>query len=122
MITQAVHHVSFAVDDLDDSMKFYRELLGLEPIDRPEMGIAGAWLAAGTTQVHLIVRPDGADVGTPPGKTLPLANHCAFAIDDYTTVLDKLKAAGLDVLETNPERGQMWVSDPSGNVIEFIAT
>jgi catechol 2,3-dioxygenase-like lactoylglutathione lyase family enzyme len=121
MITEAVHHVSFAVDDLDASLHFYQELLGLQPVARPEMGIGGAWLAAGSTQIHLIVCPEGVDVGSPPPKTLPLANHTAFAIDDYLSVRDQLVAGGLEVVETSPERGQMWVSDPSGNVIEFIA-
>ncbi len=121
MITKAVHHVSFAVEDLEASMHFYRDILGLEPIERPEMGIGGAWLTAGATQVHLIVRPDGVDVGSNPGRTLPLANHTAFAIDDYSAVRDHLVAEGLEVLETGADRGQMWVSDPSGNVIEFIA-
>ena len=122
MITKAVHHVSFAIEDLDSALHFYRDILGLQPIERPEMGIGGAWLAAGSTQVHLIVRPEGVDVGSPPGRTLPLANHTAFAIEDYTAVRDHLVAHGLEVMETSPERGQMWVSDPAGNVIEFIAS
>ena len=32
---------------------------------------------------------------------------------------DELTAAGLEVMETIPKIGQMWVSDPSGNIIEF---
>ena len=122
MITEAIHHVSFCIPELAPSLNFYCEILGFEPIERPAMGIDGAWLQAGNTQIHLIVAPEGADVGSRPSKTNPLANHCAFAIDDYEKTRDHLKAHGLDVLEAGSERGQMWVSDPAGNVLEFISS
>jgi catechol 2,3-dioxygenase-like lactoylglutathione lyase family enzyme len=119
VISKAVHHVSFSVQELEPALHFYRDILGFEMIDRPAMGIEGAWLSAGSTQVHLIVAPDGADVGSPPTKTNPIANHTAFAIDDYDSVRDHLKDSGLDVLEFGAERGQMWVRDPAGNILEF---
>ena len=120
MITSAVHHVSFSVDDLEAACGFYEGVLGLERIARPDFGgLPGAWLQTGATQIHLIQKPPGSDTGAPPSKTSPLANHCAFSVEDYEKTRDHLVASGLDVLETNPDAGQMWVSDPSGNVIEF---
>jgi len=121
MISQAINHVSFCVPELEPALRFYRDILGFEPIARPSMGIDGAWLQAGSAQIHLIVAPAGADVGTAPGRTNPLANHTAFAIDDYLKTRDQLVSNGLAVLEAGAERGQMWVSDPAGNVIEFIS-
>ena len=122
MISEAVHHVSFCIPELAPSLHFYQEILGFEPIERPSMGIEGAWLRAGNTQIHLIVAPEGADVGSKPSKTNPLANHCAFAIDDYEKTRDRLKQYGLEIVEAGVERGQMWVSDPAGNVLEFITS
>ncbi len=122
MISEAVHHVSFSIPELAPSLHFYQEILGFEPIERPSMGIDGAWLRAGNTQIHLIVAPEGADIGSTPSKTNPLANHCAFAIDDYEKTRDHLKEHGLEVLEAGVDRGQMWVSDPAGNVLEFISS
>lgn len=120
MIARAVNHVSFCVDDLPAALEFYCGVLGLETVDRPEMGLPGAWLRAESgTEVHLIVPPEGYESGSPPPKLTPLANHTAFSIEDYSSVLGHLRAAGLDVIETTPERGQMWVTDPSGNVIEL---
>ena len=121
MICQAVDHVSFIVHELEPALHFYRDVLGFEPVDRPAMGLDGAWLQAGATQVHLIVPPEGLDVGSPPAKTNPVANHTAFAIDDYEKVRDHLRDNGLEILELGKERGQMWVSDPSGNILEFIS-
>ena len=122
MIARGVHHVSFAVSDLGRSRRFYEDVLELEPIPRPEMGIAGAWYRAGACEVHLISTPAGADVGTAPGRLTPLANHSAFAIDDYAKTLERLKARGAEVLETDARRGQMWVRDPDGNVLELIVS
>ena len=123
MISHALDHVSFCVPDLDAAMHFYQDILGCETIDRPDFGFAGAWLQAGNVQIHLIVPPDGfPGLGSNPEKTTPIWNHTAFAIDDYEKVLAHLQSHDLEVLETNPEQGQMWVSDPAGNVIELISS
>ncbi len=119
MLTDALHHVSFSVENLNDSLHFYCDLLGLEKIERPDMGIDGAWLKAGRAQIHLIVAPEGVDVGAPPKKPTPVANHIAFTVSDYEKTITLLETAGLDVIKSNPQMGQLWVADPSGHVIEF---
>jgi glyoxylase I family protein len=120
VIASSVHHVSFAIRDLARSRAFYEGVLGLAPIPRPELGVAGIWYGAGACEVHLIVTPAGAEVGAAPARITPIANHSAFAIADYAAALAFLKARGVEVLETSAERGQMWVRDPDGNVIELI--
>jgi len=118
MLATAIHHVSFRVPELEPALHFYCDILGLEPIERPDFGFPGAWLQAGAgTQVHLIVAPR--KDAMPAVKMTPIENHTAFAIDDYEAARDHLRANGLEVMETNPKQGQMWVSDPAGNVIEF---
>ncbi len=121
MIAKSVHHVSFAVADLDRSREFYEGLLGLEPIERPDLGLPGAWYGAGGSEIHLILAPAGADTGKPPAALSPLANHSAFAIDDYDKTVDLLKSKGVELLETNTQMGQLWIRDPDGNIIELIA-
>jgi len=121
MIATRVDHLSFAVSDLGRSRRFYVGVLGLVTLVRPDLGLPGIWYGAGNAEIHLIQTPDGADVGTRPGSITPLANHNAFAVSDYQTTVDHFKRAGVDVLETSAERGQLWVRDPDGNVLEFIA-
>ena len=118
MRANSVHHLSFTVTDLESSRAFYEGVMGLETVPRPEFGIGGVWYSAGNAQIHLI-ELKGAE--KPATKLSPLANHNAFAIDDYQIVLEQLKSHEVEVLETTPEQGQMWIRDPDGNVIELIA-
>jgi catechol 2,3-dioxygenase-like lactoylglutathione lyase family enzyme len=120
MLAKEVHHISFAVSDLERSRRFYQEILGLEEIPRPDFGIPGVWYRAGGSEVHLIGAPEGADLGTRPGSLNPLANHQAFRIEDYRKALEFLRSRNVEVLETRPDLGQMWIRDPDGNIIELI--
>ena len=120
MLAKRVHHVSFAVRDLARSREFYEGVLGLRSIARPDLGLPGVWYAAGEGEIHLIQTPPGVSVGAPPDRVTPLANHCAFAIDDYEKTVADLKGRGLQVLETKSAQGQLWIQDPDGNVIELI--
>lgn len=122
MLARGLGHVSFPVADLERSLHFYRDVLGMPEIPRPALGVGGAWLGVGDgAQVHLIQRFAGADVGTPPPSLNPAAQHVAFLIDDYEGTLARLRDAGLTVLATSAELGQMWVQDPDGHVIELTA-
>jgi glyoxylase I family protein len=121
MIAQGMSHVSFPVRDLARSLAFYCDVLGFAPIPRPDLGVPGAWLRAGDAEVHLI-----AGVGLPPADVpapvlSPAAHHVAFRIADYQAAADRLRRHELEVIETGPAGGQMWVQDPDGNVIELIS-
>jgi len=117
-----LNHVSFPVRDLERSLVFYRDLLGLVPIPRPDLPFPGAWLGRNGIQVHLIVPPEGAPLGSPPPSLNPLGGHIAFAIDDYDAVIAMLRSAGIETLEAGSEVGQLWIRDPDGHLIELIAS
>jgi len=117
---KSVNHVSFPVRDLEQSVRFYRDVLGLEAIPRPDLPFPGAWLGGNAVQVHLIVPPEGAPVGSPPPSLNPLGGHVAFAIDDYDAMVAALHAAGIETLEAGSAIGQLWIRDPDGHLIELI--
>lgn len=118
-IRAAAHHMSFPVRDLERSRRFYEDVLGLEAIPRPDLGLAGVWYAAGPCEVHLIETPPGAEMTAPPKKLSPIDRHAAFSIDDYEAALAHLRRHQLEVVESR-SGGQMWVQDPDGHIIELI--
>ena len=117
---RGMNHVSFPVRDLERSVRFYRDVLGLAAISRPDLPFPGAWLGGNGIQVHLIVPPEGAPLGAPPPSLNPLAGHVAFTIDDYDAVVAALHGAGIETLEAGSEIGQLWVRDPDGHLVELI--
>ena len=114
MRVRSVNHVSLPVRDLDRSLAFSRDFLGLAQVPRPDFPMAGAWLGVGNAQVHLIVTPEGLAVDQ------PLASPLALTVDDYAEALGCVRERELEVIETTPEIGQLWVRDPDGHVIELI--
>lgn len=116
----SVHHVSFRVDDLDEALAFYEGVLGCQRLPRPASldAIPGAWLQAGSTQVHLIEAPADEDRGFPPARIVPSCSHVAFHTDDLDAAEQSFRDRGIEV-----KRGelipQLMVRDPSGNLIEL---
>ena len=108
-----IHHVSINVRDVDAAVNFYVGVLGMEKIERPDLGFPGAWLRNGGQEVHLL----GID-STPP----PKEQHFAFAVDDLAAVIGTVEAAGFECSRPNEIPGvclQAFTHDPSGNMVEF---
>ena len=54
-----VHHVSLNVRGLSEATEFYASVLGLPILERPDLGVAGAWFGlADGRQIHVIEAPD----------------------------------------------------------------
>lgn len=121
MLTKGTHHVSLTVDDIEAADRFYGEVLGLPRIERPDFGIRGSWYQSGPVQLHLIEPPDEMKGQNPGGQGNPIANHIAFEIEDYAATKSRLEGLGYEVTGFGENVGQMFVSDPHGNTIEFIA-
>jgi catechol 2,3-dioxygenase-like lactoylglutathione lyase family enzyme len=116
-----VNHVAVAVKDRRASLKFYRDLLGLEVIPSMVESPNIVWMRmADGTMLHLIEPREG----TPPPAAPAGAYHTAFEVDDFDGAYRALQEAGLEI-EPPHERldGQraMFIRDPDGNRVE-IAT
>lgn len=115
-----MHHVSFAVADLDASKGFFCGVLGLPEDNRPDFGFPGAWLAVGDRQIHLIA-DKGA--GRAMREQISRGDHLAMEVRDLSVVKARLRECGIDFSEGGNERlgmSQAFCSDPDGHTIEFV--
>lgn len=127
-----LHHVSIVVRDLERSLRFYRDILGLQPLRRPDFPVRGAWLSCGDRQVHLVVHDgqtfrDSDNVDNNDG-------HFALNTDDFDALVDLLAANGFreDAADGDPHRllvkrsgaagfAQLYLLDPDRNIVEINA-
>ncbi|MBO0745745.1 MAG: VOC family protein [Candidatus Dormibacteraeota bacterium] len=113
-----LNHVSVCARDLEASVAFYREFLGLEPVPTPNFGFPVQWLRCGPLQVHLFVRPE---------EAVPRYYHFGVTVDDFTGLYRKARdrdlfdrvTFGHHVYELPGGCAQMYVRDPTGNCIEL---
>lgn len=111
MLIKDLHHVNIHVDDLAAAEEFYIDVLGLTKLARP-LESPGTWLAAGSREVHLSIRPVPDDVG----------QHYAFGVDSVADVAETLTAHDRPVegpFEIEGICRQIFTSHPSGNRVEF---
>jgi len=128
----AIHHVSLTVSDLERSRAFYREVLGLAEIARPNFSFPGAWFQLGESQqLHLIVHPQAT---FREGKGLDTRDsHFAVRVKDYWGTAGFLRSLGYRedapdefrklILNPRATAGfpQMYILDPDRHIIEIDA-
>jgi catechol 2,3-dioxygenase-like lactoylglutathione lyase family enzyme len=117
--------VVLVVDDVDRSIRFYRDVLGLEVFSPPRLAtkflrIGGA---AGGVPQQIVLVPRAASAG---GERVKVLHHIGLEVaqDDFESERQRLQAAGFEL-----RTGQhpflpveaFYLDDPDGNEIE-IAT
>ena len=109
MEVRSVHHVAFAVEDLDAALGTYQRLFGARIELRGRMedqGVEAAYLRIGDGRIEL-VSALGED--TPVGRFLakrgPGMHHVAFEVADVAAALRSLVSAGADVIDQEPRPG-----------------
>lgn len=116
-----LHHVSFAVKDLDRSREFFGNVVGLSEIPRPAFDFRGAWFAIGDRQLHLIEQKDPGG-GAVSGR-ISRSDHMALEVADVDAVRKTLDEAGIPYQAGGNEAlgfTQVFCSDPDGHTIEFV--
>ena len=114
----AIDHVQLAMPPGEEqaARRFYQDLLELQEIPKPPQLVArgGCWFSGGGVQLHLGVEQDFR-----PAKKAHPAIRCA----GYESLIDKLKAAGIEITEADDIPGirRSHFFDPFGNRIELIA-
>lgn len=113
-----IHHTAIMVRDLERSVRWYSERFGFAVTERGEFeGTPLAFLSLEGGLVELVQGEGYAQEG--------VVNHIALAVADLEAELDRLRAAGVRLLDEAPVRvwngGRLaFVAGPDGELIELI--
>ena len=115
MRVTGINHVSISARDLDESVRFYEEVLGMERIPTPVFATRVQWLRCGNLQLHLFLDETG---------EAPARHHIGLTIDDfdaaYRAVSEWTSSEwGNDLVELPSGQIQLYFRDPSDNLIEL---
>jgi len=104
-----IDHIGIAVEDLDASIELYEKGFEMELALREtveEQGVEAALLNVGDGHVELMAAT-GPD--TPVGKFIAKRgvglHHVAYAVDDIDSTLERLAAAGIELIDAKARIG-----------------
>ncbi len=111
-----LNHVALHVSNLEESMEFYGNVIGLPLLPRPAFNFPGAWFALGSQELHLIYD----DTLVPANRK---HHHFALLVDDVFAAKAELESKGIAEFKGPAPRPdgpmQLFFSDPDGYLIEL---
>ncbi len=117
---KAIHHSSMIISDLEQSLVFYCDVLGLvKDNSRPEFKFIGAWLNVNDNQqIHLlqIENPDPAVRPEHGGRD----RHTALIANDISQIETRLNTANINYTKSQSGRSALFCRDPDGNTLEIM--
>ncbi len=130
MEIRGISHAALLVSDVEESRRFYGEVLGMEEIPRPSnFHFPGAWFRRGSAELHLIgeAEPGRVSQVNPGYRSEELAEgygaHIAFEVEDMDEAQRLVRERGADVIGEPRLRGdgitQMYLTDPDGYMVEL---
>lgn len=101
-----IDHIAVLVDDLEKTLSFWRDALGMELShveDVPAEKSVVAFLPVGSSEVEL-VKPTTTDSGLARylEKRGPGMHHICLQVDDIQGMLEQLKQAGVQLINETP--------------------
>lgn len=113
-----IDHVAIAVNDLDAAIEYYRDTFGCEVDHRETVerdGTEEALLKVADSYVQLITPTrDDSPVAKFLGKRGEGIHHVGYRVDDCAAALDRVKAAGSQVIDEEPRPGSR------GSMVAFV--
>lgn len=104
-----IEHIGIAVKNLEESIRYYEEVLGLTCYSIEEVAdqkVRTAFFMIGQTKIELLesTSPDG-----PVGKFIEKkgegVHHIAFAVDRLEEQLDSARSKGIQLIDEVPRKG-----------------
>lgn len=109
MKTLKVDHIGIAVKNLDETLKFYTEVLGLEVQGSEiveEQKVKVAFLPVGDSEIELLesTDPEG-PIARFIEKNGEGVQHIAFKVDDIEEAIEYMKSKGMRMIDEQPRYG-----------------
>ncbi len=117
------YHLGIKARDSEVSIRFYRDILGLDVVDTVEVwGKKFTFVGNDTIQIE-IEQANPGDTQADP-STMTGLNHMSVVVDDIHVIVKKSRAKGANVLmepfNPRPDRLTTFISDPDGVLIQII--
>ncbi len=119
-------HVLVKTNDLPQTLKFYKDVLGLREAPRPKFGNPGAWLAVSSPIGEQIIHVWAGGAGMGPTGISPYGtatiDHVSMTAVGHEAFIAKFKKYGLpwrEYIIPDTTLWQLFVYDPSGVQIEL---
>ncbi|CEG00016.1 Glyoxalase I, conserved site [Ostreococcus tauri] len=121
---QGVHHVAIIIENLEKSMEFYGDFLGL-PINttRPadKLPYRGAWLMIGPEMIHLMELPNPDCIHpefrpTHGGRD----RHFCIGVKNIKPLIEALEKRGTAYTASKSGRPAIFFRDPDCNTLEVV--
>lgn len=108
-LIKKLDHIGIAVNNIDEALKLYSEVLGLELAGTEvveEQKVRVAFLPVGDTEVELLesTSPDGPIAKFIESKGQGI-QHMAFKVDDIEAAIAEMKEKGMRMIDEKPRYG-----------------
>ncbi len=109
MKTTHIEHIGIAVENLEESIHYYEEVLGLKCYAIEEVAdqkVKTAFFQIGDTKIELLesTDPDG-PIGKFIEKKGPGIHHLAFAVENIDQALQEVKDKGIRLIDQESRLG-----------------
>jgi len=114
-----LHHSSLIVTDTETSVAFYRDILGMQQTERPDLGFPGAWFQLGAQQIHLL-ELNNPDPTTGRPEHGGRDRHVALTVQELAPIRQVLDEKGVIYSMSKSGRKALFCRDPDGNAVEIL--
>jgi methylmalonyl-CoA/ethylmalonyl-CoA epimerase len=129
LMLQQIDHIGIAVRNLDETVAFYRDVMGLE-VSATEVfnGMKIAFLRVGDSELELLedITPDGA-IARHIAKRGEGLQHVAYRVEHIEQALGEMRAKGIELIDERPRPGArqarvafLHPKSTKGVLIEFV--
>lgn len=103
---KAIHHVAVVVDDMQKSLSFWRDALGIELHELREVPAENsqvAFLPLSGSEVELVLpTTDDSGIAKYLAKRGPGMHHLCLEVDDIAAMLSQLRAKNIRLINEEP--------------------